>query len=379
MTSQDGGPAAQARAVSEAAGWLSGAAEGLSVLSGRRPAVQRRAGEYAVSLLTAHAWPADWQSAGLPAPALPAPATALPAPALAEPAQGSSVPLWHRAVVRLARTAMQLYLRGLPSVQRPPRWADMRQFFGGVTGAPCQDLQRLEEYWLTSRVQAGDAPAQVVDGLQRALRTHNELDGDDAYLTGLARTNLAFAYRIRGHGQDLARAVTLTERESRARAARYGASHPVTLVARSLHARALLSLAHAAADTSSRHRFAEAALAEVNEVRAARDRVFGSTSEMAIRSRRHEGHALLLLDQPDRARDCLELTLAMETERYGGPTGQDSGLTVLYLARAHLALGNRELAAQLAAEAASRLSSDSPDGPGHRAARSLLAQLSAGG
>jgi len=366
MSSQDPGQPAQERVVAEAAAWLTGAAEGLSALSGRRPAEQQQAAQCAVNLLATRAWPADWRSAGLPEAEL------------AQPAQRGTVPLHHKAVVRLARTAMQLSVSGLPSIQRSPRWANLRQFFAAVGGAPCRDLQRLEEYELSARVRAGEASAEVVDGLQRALRTHRELDGEDAYLTGLARTNLATAYRMRGSGQDLAEAVALTERESLARAARYGRSHPVTLVARSVHARALISLADVAADVSIRHRLAGTALAEVNEVRTARDRLFGSTSEMAIRSRRYEGHALLLLDQPERARACLELTLAMETDRYGGPTGPDSGLTVLYLARAHLALGNRRLAARLAADAASRLSSDSPDGPGCRAARTLLAQLEAG-
>ena len=329
----------------ETAGRLRGAAETLSVLKNRGPAEQRRASRYAVALLIREVTPEDWTSAGLPRPGGPSPR---PMP---------SVPVSHHSVLRLAQAAMQLHCAGLRLAERPQRWARLVNFFARRVPAADPQLGRLTEHALNARVDAGDLSSEVVDGLAAAVERHRAADGEDAYLTGLARANLAIAYRQRGTGTDLAKSAALIMAEALARSVRYGPTHPVTLVARSLWTRSLLAQADTTQDQVTRLDLARQALQEIDEVRAARDRLFGVTSRMATRSRRYEGHALLLLGQFERAAACLEYTLAFETARNDNKEWGGSGETHLLLARVYVALANLEEAEEHARDAY-RLMSD---------------------
>ena len=73
---------------------------------------------------------------------------------------------------------------------------------------------------------------------------------------------------------------------------------------------------------AERHRLAGRALAEVTAIRAARMRLYGSTAPDTTRSRKHEALALLLLGEPERAGQALELTLATGRPRLAAPTAR---------------------------------------------------------
>jgi hypothetical protein len=350
----------------EAAAWLHGATEALGVLIRRSPAERQRASRYAAELLIREVEPADWGRAGLPA------AARLPA------GREGGVPVYHRAVIHLAWTAMSLHCSGLGAVQRASLWARLADFFAQIVPPGDPWLGRLRERALSVRADAEDVPDAVIEGLFRAYERHRDTDGGDAYLTSLARANLATGYCQRGTGRDLTEAVTLCRQEVRARTDRYGADHPVTLVARSLLTRCLLAQAEATEDQGERLRLARQALDDTDRVRAARDRLFGAVAHSATLSRRYQGHALLLLGDLERARACLQYTLSFETVRNGNREWHGSGQAHLLLARVQRALGDRQAALDHARQACRLLAADVPAGPSHRAAGTLLQELESG-
>jgi tetratricopeptide (TPR) repeat protein len=349
-----------------AAARLTAAAEALSVLRDRVPEVQHHACRFAMGLLSAHVAPEDWSSAGLPSD---------PGP----PQQGDHlVPVTHPAVIRLARCAMQFYTAELRVADRPAHWARLAEFFARRLPGPTGELVRLRERLMNARVDVGDTSPAIISALRAAVDYHRAADGEDAYLTGLARANLSVAYRHRRTGTDLATATMLAHEEARARTARYGPRHSVTLVARSMHALSLLVQAEAAAGQAEQHALARRALAEITEVRAVRDRLFGVTSPTAIRSRRYEARALILLGELDKARACLECTLTFERARNGTRELQSSGHTHYQLGRVHCALGDSGKALEHAQHAVRILSAHAPGGRDARAAAALVSELRRG-
>jgi tetratricopeptide (TPR) repeat protein len=347
----------------EAAARLRGAVEALGVLQGRPMTARHGVGRYAMALLAGHVSQADWNSAGLPAlPVVPGPGERL-------------VPVSHPAVVRLARTAMQFYCASVRIADRPAQWARLVKFFARCLPASDPELARLRLRVCTERVDAGDTSDDVIGELRAALDHRREAAGEHGYLTGLARANLSVAYRQRGTGADLAEATRLAGQEARARTARYGPDHPVTLVARSLLTRSLLVQAETADDPADRRRFARDALAEITGVRVARDRMYGVTAPNATRSRRYEARALLLLGELDRARACLEHTLTFERIHNGGKDHFETGQTHLVLARVYAALGNRDRALEHARRARRILSAHNPGSTSSIHAAALVTEL----
>jgi hypothetical protein len=354
----------QGRDAARAAAKLHGMAEALGVLRHRGPAERRQAAEYAAEVLAREVQPADWRRTGLSAPA----------PA----GQADGVSVSHQAVLHLASTAMGLRCSGLPAVQRADLWIRLATLFGPVVTPGDPWLSRLRERVLNARVEAEDASPEVVGKLLAVYQRHARTEGRDAYLTSLARLNLANAYCQRGAGADLAEAVRLCGQEIQARAERHGMTHPVTLVARSLHIRCLIAQAEAAKDHDERVRLARAAADDADRVRAARDRLSGVSSVNATLMRRYRGHALLLLGDLERARACLRFALAFDTARNGNQEWRGSGPTHLLLARVHRALGDRAAALAHARTAGRLLAADTPDGPSRRAAEVLLRELERG-
>jgi len=348
-----------------AAARLRGAAEALSVLQRRAPAEQQRACRFAMDLLAAQVAAADWTPAGLPGPA--------------EPAQraGYLVPASHQAVLRLARSAMMLYCAELRIADRPGHWDRLAEFFARRLPPSDPELVRLRERATCARVDAGDTSPEVLNDLLGALGFHRARDGEDAYLTALARANLLMACRQRRTGADLASSTVLAEEEVATRTSRYGAGHPVTLVARSLLTLHLLLQAEASSDEAERLGLAGRALAEITGVRAARDRLFGVTSPNATRSRRYEARALLLLGQGERARHCLEYALAFENAHNDGQETPGTGQTLYQLARVNRALGEPGKALDQAKRAYRIFSRHNPDGTSARQARQLIGELGA--
>lgn len=366
------GPAAGQAA---AAARLFGAAEALWVCSGRSASERQRAYRYAMRLLATRAVPADWDAAGLPMPRPLAahPAAGQPAPGLPTP---SRTAVGHPAVLRLAVTAMRLQCTSLGMAERVRCWERLYDFFAARLPAADGQLTRLREALLGARIDIGDGPPPVVDGLRAALAQHIDADGHDAYLTGLARANLAVAYLQRAQDGDVAEAIRLTWAEAQSRSDRYGPTHPVTLVALSLHVRALLQQAELTTDAGERKRLAAQALAANDDIRVSRDRQYGVLALNAIRSRKREGHALLLLGEDlGRAAACLQYALAFETARNDNREWRGSGTTHLLLARVHAASGDLEYALRHAEMACRLLSQHSPTGPSYRKARQLRDQI----
>jgi hypothetical protein len=352
------------RDTAKAAAKLHGMAEALSVVQRRGPADRQRAAEYAAELLARATQPADWRRAGLPA--------------LASAGQPDGVPVNHQASLHLAGTAMSLRCSGLPAVQRADLWARLAAFFVPMVRPGDPWLSRLREKALNARVAAEDASHDVADKLLDTYQRHMLTDGRDAYLASLARANLAIAYCQRGAGTDLAEAARLCRQEIQARADRYGAAHPITLVARSILVRCLLTQAEATKDQDERIRLAREAFDDADRVRAVRDRLFGVTSVNATLIRRYQGHALFLLGDMERARAFLQYALAFDTARNGNQEWCGSGPIHFLLARVHRALGDQPAALIHARKACRLLATDTPGGSSRRAAEAWLRELERG-
>lgn len=134
-----------------AAARLRGATQALQVLGRRSPQEQQRASLFAVNLLRTEAAVADWTEAGLPE---------LP---LADPAAGADrpprprLPVDHRAVVLLARAAMDLHAAGLRISERPGRWERLAAFFADRLPESAPELSELRERVLATGAYAGEA------------------------------------------------------------------------------------------------------------------------------------------------------------------------------------------------------------------------------
>lgn len=346
-----------------AAAMLRGATEALNVLQRRPPAGRQQASRFAMGLLGKHVPAANWAAAGLPMPA--------------KDGQRPEhrVPAGHPAVLRLVRAAMALYCAELRIDDRPARWDMLADFLARLVPVSDPELVRLRERAASAHVEANDTTPAVVRVLLAALDFHRARDGENGYLTSLARGNLSIAYRQRRTGDDLARSTLLSEEEVRTRTARYGPDHSVTLVARSLLTLSLLLQAEASYDQAERHALGGRALAEITKVRVARDRLYGVTSPNATNSRRYEARALLLLGQHQRARSCLEYALAFENAHNGGQQTQSVGQTHYQLAQALRALGEPAKALAHARRARQILELHNPAGRAADSARRFIEEL----
>jgi tetratricopeptide (TPR) repeat protein len=378
----------QARA---AAARLRGATEALNVLGRRSPADQQRASLFAAGLLRDAITETDLRETGLPVP--------LPAVQQRQPGQqgqpgqqhqpgqqgasppgqadGSRLPAGHPAVLLLARAAMVLHSAGLRICERPWHWDRLARFFDARLPASDPHRFRLHERALMSRVDAGDTSPAVIAALRNAVEFHRAAHGEDAYLTSIATTNLALAFRQRRGEGDQAASTALAEQAVRLRAASYGPEHPLTLEARSLVALCRLLQAEGSQE-EARHGIAGRVLAEVTAIRAARMRLYGSTAPDTARSRKHEALALLLLGEPERAGQALELTLAMEAVFGGADRAAAVADTRLLLAAVSRALGDKDKALEHAREANRIYCQQNPRGHGARRARHLVERLTAG-
>lgn len=132
-----------------AAARLRGATEALQVLR-RRPAADRRcACLFAVHLLRTEVTSADWSEAGLPEPP--------PANPRAGDGEPARLPVDHRAVVLLARAAMDLHAAGLRISDRPGVWERMAAFFAGHLSGASPELLGLRERSLSAQADADEA------------------------------------------------------------------------------------------------------------------------------------------------------------------------------------------------------------------------------
>jgi tetratricopeptide (TPR) repeat protein len=354
-----------------AAARLRGATQALNVLVHRSPADQQRASLFAMRLLGTDAAPTQWTKAGLP----------VPPPADSSAGDGQSartrLPVSHRAVVLLARTAMDLHSAGLRISERPGRWERLARFFADRLPETAPELLRLRGRVLTARTDAGDTSPEVFDELTSALDRYRAQHGENAYRTSIAKTDLAAAFRLRRAENDLAASAALAEEAAQTRTAAYGPEHPVTLMARSLVNHSLLLQAEISS-AEERPRLASQVLTEVTAVRAARDRLYGITAPTVTMNRRHEARALLLLGQPERARQVLELALACETAYNGSHESRTIADTHQLLAKVHYDLGEPGQALAHARAASRIFDLHNPDGRGARLARRLIAELTAG-
>jgi tetratricopeptide (TPR) repeat protein len=327
---------------SEVNGRVRGATEALSVLQSRPRARRPPIGGYTRELLAGHLDTGAWNSAGLPT----------------LPPQPDPMSISTETVIRLARLTVSEHCTNLRLAERPAVWSRLEAFFAQRTSACTPEFLRLREVACRQRQEAGCDPPDI-GSLTEILEFHRKIHGDDSYLAGLTRGNLSDAYRISGAFELAAR---LIDTEAEVRANRYGPDHPVTLVTRSMLARILLLQAEAADDAADRLTLARRALSLINDVRTARDRLFGITAPNATISRRYEGHALLLLGELERARACLEHTLAFEIARDGRRDLYSAGRTHLLLARVCAAQGDRDQALHHAECAREILSAHIPQG-----------------
>lgn len=340
----------------EAVGRLRGATEALSVLHARPRAQRPALSRYTMALLAGHVDTAAWNAARLP--------TLL--------SQAKPVPVSDEAVIRLARLAIRMHCMDLRLADRPQVWSGLESFFARRLPASAPELVRLREVARNEQVDAGRMSPDIIITLKEILEFHRKVHGEDSYLAGLTRGNLSVAYRESGN---FALAASLLDEEAQARAERYGPDHPVTLVTRSLLTRLLLLQAETTADEADRLRLAQRALSLINDVRAARDRMYGVNAPNATRSRRYEAHALLLLGKLDRARACLEHTLTFQMAREGRKDLYATGQTHLLLARVHVAQGDRNRAMEHAEHARRILSEHVPNGRESSKAAALAREL----
>lgn len=138
-----------------AAARLRGATEALHVLSCRSPAEWRRACLFAVNLLHAEVTSADWSEAGLPGPPPADPGAGTDADA-GQPGR-PRLPVDHRAVLLLARAAMDLHAAGLRIGERPGAWEHLAAFFAARMSAASPELLGLRECALRARADAREA------------------------------------------------------------------------------------------------------------------------------------------------------------------------------------------------------------------------------
>ena len=279
--------------------------------------------------------------------------------------------------MRLARVALGLYHGELRVDARPLHWDKLVAFFARHLTDSEPEMVRLRERAASMHVDANDTSREVFAVLLDALDFHLETDGQDAYLTSIARANLSVAYQQRRTGTDLGNAAMLAEQEAKNRTARYGPDHPVTLVARSILTLSLLLQAEASDHEAERRDLGQRALAEITQVRAAHDRLFGVMSPNATKSRRYEAQALMLLGQLERARSCLEFTLTFEKTHNAGQETQSLGQTYYQLARVHRALGARAKAADHARRARQIFEAYNPTGHAASDVQRLLDELDA--
>lgn len=348
-----------------AAARLRGAAQALYVLARRSPADQQRASVFAMGLLARDAAPADWTAAGLPEP-----------PPARQAAQ-VKLPVHNRAVVLLARVALDLHVAGLPTGEHQACWERLTLFFAACLPPSDHALFRLRERVLAARVDAGDTSPEVFSELAGALAFHHDVHGSHAYLTSVAQTRLATAFRLRRAENDLAASTAMAGEAVDVCAASYGPEHPLTLLARSLRNQAMLLQAESSGDDAERKRLGGLVLTEVAAIRAARGRLYGITAPNATVSLRQEADALLLLGQPERARQVLELALVCETAHNGTHQARTIADTLQLLARVHRDLGDAGRALEHAREASRIFCQHNPDGRGARQARALIEELTA--
>jgi hypothetical protein len=147
----DPDPAAGEQA--RAAARLRGATQALQVLGRRSPQEQQRASLFAVNLLRTEAAVTDWTEAGLPG---------LPPAAAADQPARLRLPVDHRAVVLLARAAMDLHAAGLRISERPGLWERLAAFFADRLPESAPELSELRERVLATRAYAGEA-SRVLD------------------------------------------------------------------------------------------------------------------------------------------------------------------------------------------------------------------------
>ena len=204
---------------------LRGATEALNVLGRRSPADQQRASLFAAGLLRDAITEADLRETGLP---LPIPAVQPRQPGqegqpgqqgASRPGQadGARLPAGHPAVLLLARAAMVLHSAGLRICERPWHWDRLARFFDARLPASDPHRFRLHERALMSRVDAGDTSPAVIAALRNAVEFHRAAHGADAYLTSIATTNLALAFRQRRGDGDQAASTALAEQAVRVR------------------------------------------------------------------------------------------------------------------------------------------------------------------
>jgi tetratricopeptide (TPR) repeat protein len=341
----------------EATGRVRGATEALSVLESRSRDRWQPTSGYAKALLAEHVDALAWNAAGLPVLS----------------ARTDVVPVSTEAAIRLARLVVSLHCKDVTLAARPALWARLESFFARCVPASAPELVRLREIVCNQRQEANYTPPDVASQTE-ILEFQRRVHGEDSYLAGLTRANLSVAYRQSGAFE---LAASLLEKEAEIRMSRYGRDHPVTLVTRSILVRTLLLQADATADPADRLALARRALDHINDVRAARDRLYGPTAPNATRIRRYEAHALLLLGELDRARVFLEHSLAFDLSREGRKDLYPAGQTHLLLARVHAAAGNRDQALEHCERAQRILSAHSPDGIESGKAAALMREIAA--
>ncbi|MEV6417307.1 hypothetical protein [Kribbella sp. NPDC051718] len=181
---------------------------------------------------------------------------------------------------------------------------------------------------------------------EEELAHRERVDGPSAWLSRLARLNLAVALRDRGELNDLNRADQIVERELTERAAEYGEEHPRTIVALANKALLLLALVdggHVGGD-------AEQALQLATDVVRVRETVLGPLHESTLNGQMIRAHALIALQRCDEATWILLRVLADQAAAGASDPGRAEELLGRALAGTHRR-SDLEQARQVAADA----------------------------
>jgi hypothetical protein len=318
--------------------------QALSSLAGFGTAARRSGTAAAVERLIAAAPNVDWGRAHLPVPVRRAAGSS----ALAEAELDDTV-------IGLGTTAVRLHASTVARPAQAAIWAAFLTLLGPAATGPAALAARQRARIARLRAAGGRDDSVIVE-LEAELASLRETATPVSFRREQATCDLGFGHELRGSGDSLAAAIEMYEEVLAHRAPRLGDEHPaVTAVSLRLASARVATTELEAAPGTGAAKVLRSALVTADRVRPTIDRVLGVASGSGLAVRRLEGLARLGLGDPERAQRIFECVLQFETTRNDAVQWDGSGDTLVLLARAMDAAGDRSGAARVARDAGERL------------------------